>query len=115
MEFVRAAEFFHGVATEERLVIQLISEGLHFIESKKWEDAISLLNEAESLDRWTDLYGGKIYSSLAFANAQIGNYTKAKDYLALHKKVLGQYYSQLAGDELLRIQTASQLCRSLES
>jgi len=69
MEFVRAAEFYHTIATEERLVIQLISEGLHFIESKKWEDAISLLDEAESLERWIDLYGGKIYSSLAFANA----------------------------------------------
>jgi len=69
MEFVRGAEFFHTVATEEKLVIQLISEGLHYIDSKKWEEAINLLNEAESLERWRDLYGGKIYSSLAYANA----------------------------------------------
>lgn len=69
MEFVRAAEFYHEIATEERLVIQLISEGLHYIESKKWEEAIGLFNEAESLERWIDLYGGKIYSCLAFANA----------------------------------------------
>ena len=92
MEFVRAAEFYHEIATEERLCIQLISEGLQYLESKKWEEAIGLFSEAESLERWIDLYGGKIYSSLAFANAQIGNYTKAKYFLSLHKKVLGQYY-----------------------
>lgn len=69
LEFVRAAQFFHQIATEEQLVLQLISESLNFIDQKKWDEAINLLNEADSLEKWRDLYGGKIYSSLAFAYA----------------------------------------------
>jgi hypothetical protein len=36
----------------------LIKEGFNKIEEKRWEEAISLFNEAESLDKWRDLYGG---------------------------------------------------------
>ena len=29
-----------------------------------WKDAAHLFSEADNLDKWRDLYGGKIYASL---------------------------------------------------
>jgi len=30
----------------------------------KWRDAANLFSEADNLEKWRDLYGGKIYASL---------------------------------------------------
>lgn len=63
-DFVRAAQFFYQMTTEEQLITQLIDEGTKSLESGDFNDAAHMFNEADSLDKWRDLYGGKIYSSL---------------------------------------------------
>ena len=63
-EFVRAALFFHQMATEEQLVAQLLDESVKSLDEKRWMEAIHFLKEVESMEKWKDLYGGKIYANL---------------------------------------------------
>lgn len=64
MEFVRAAQFFHQMTTEEQLVTQLLDESIKSLDEKKWIEAIHFLKEVESMEKWKEIYGSKIYANL---------------------------------------------------
>lgn len=63
-DFIRAAQFFHQMTNEEQLILELLKEGQKSVESKNWSEAAHYFNEADGLDKWRDIYGGKIYSNL---------------------------------------------------
>ena len=50
------------------------------------------------MEKWTNAYGGKIYSGIAFAYAHLGDMTKAKHFVALHKEFLGEF-GEMDADE----------------
>jgi hypothetical protein len=62
--FLRAAIFFHQIASEEILVNDLIKEGRKCLGEGRYSDAIEILTEAHGFDKWKDLYGSTILSSL---------------------------------------------------
>ena len=45
------------MATEEIMISKLVKEGLACLEVKNWKDAINLLKEAETLEKWVEIYG----------------------------------------------------------
>lgn len=69
------------MTNEERLVTQLLTEGQKCLDESKWNEAEQLYNEADTLDKWRDLYGGTIYASLAYVYASLGDSTKCKHFL----------------------------------
>jgi outer membrane protein assembly factor BamD (BamD/ComL family) len=90
-DFVKAAQFFDTMTNEERLVAQLLGEGLKCLDKSLWQEAAQLYAEADTLDKWRDLYGGTIYASLAYAFAQLGDFTKCKHYLDRYQEEFGEY------------------------
>jgi len=54
----------HGITQEEMLVNDLIKEGKRCLDEGNLEDAITLLTDANSLDKWRSLYGATILSCL---------------------------------------------------
>ena len=72
-----------------------MDESIKSLDEKKWIEAIHFLKEVESMDKWKEIYGSKIYanlgkfqkpnflsSNLAFAFAQLGDITKARHFMA---------------------------------
>lgn len=66
------------------------------------------------MERWAEIYGSQIYSSLALAYAQVGNLTKAKHFMQLYRETIGDAGpSQLPEDEEgQKINRASQIIMS---
>lgn len=79
--FIKTVQSFHYLASEEIIVSKLLKQGQLFIEAKRWSEAISAYEDAEKMDKWCEIYGPQIYSSLSLAYAQIGNLTKAKHFM----------------------------------
>lgn len=67
--FMKTVQSFHYLATEEIIVSKLLKQGQTFIEEKRWAEAISAYEDAEKMDKWSEIYGAQIYSSLALAYA----------------------------------------------
>ena len=91
------------MTNEEMLVTQLIKEGQKCISEGKWQEAEHLFSEADHLDKWKDIYGGQIYSSLAISYAHLGNITKAKHFIGLYEE---QFMDYADDDEIAKIQLA---------
>ena len=52
------------------------------------------------MERWAEIYGTQIYSSLSLAYAQIGNVTKAKHFMQIYRESVGDLgHSQQPDDE----------------
>jgi outer membrane protein assembly factor BamD (BamD/ComL family) len=67
----------------------LILEGQKAIEVKNYNDALYLFGEAHSMTKWQGLFGSRILSSLAYANALKGNLTLAKQYQQQYEQEYG--------------------------
>jgi hypothetical protein len=52
------------MATEEQLVNQLLEESMKSLDDKKWIEAVHFLKEVESMEKWKEIYGCKIYANL---------------------------------------------------
>lgn len=52
------------MATEEQLVNQLMDASNRSLDEKKWIEAIHFLKEVESMEKWKEIYGSKIYANL---------------------------------------------------
>ena len=65
-DFLKATLFFYQIANEELLMNNLIKEGKRCIEENKLEDALQLLEEANTMNRWKDVYGSVVLSNLAY-------------------------------------------------
>ena len=63
-DFVKSAMFFHSIAEEEIQLNDMIKEGKQCLDTGKLESAIEIFKEANSLERWKDLYGSIILSCL---------------------------------------------------
>ena len=83
---ISTALSFHYLATEEIIVNNLLSRGQEFINEEKWAEAIVAYEDAEKMERWSEIYGTQIFSSLALAHAHTGNITKAKHFMQLYKE-----------------------------
>ena len=51
------------------IVNNLLKQGQSYIEERKWSEAISTYEDAERMERWAEIYGSQIYSSLSLAYA----------------------------------------------
>ena len=64
------------MTNEEKLILQIIEQGDNLIKKKDWKQALHIFNEADSVaEKWKDLYGSRIYASLAYCYANLGNKT----------------------------------------
>lgn len=55
------------------------------IKESEFKHAIELLDEANNLaDKWRDLYGSRIFASLAYCYANLGNKTQARHFISMH-------------------------------
>lgn len=77
-ELLKTALFFYQVANEEILADSLIKEGTRCIEESKLADALHLFEEANSLEKWRDIYGTMVLANMAFICVKQGNYMKAR-------------------------------------
>jgi len=59
-----------------------LDESIKSLDEKKWIEAIHFLKEVESMEKWKEIYGSKIYANLAFAFSQLGDITKARHFMA---------------------------------
>lgn len=105
----------------------MIKEGKKCIDNGKIEDALELLNEANGLEKWKDLYGGTILSnlgitlltssfyhySIAYATAMKGNKPLAKHYLSEYKKRYGDH--SFEDDEVERLMYAREMVEQSEN
>lgn len=90
------------MTTEEKIITQLINEGKKCLENDQWNEAIDLFSEADTLEKWRDIYGGTILSSLSLAFAQLGNHIKASHFLNQYKE-MNQEYGITEEDEMEKI------------
>ena len=64
-ELVHSAVFLNQLANEENLLNELLKQGRKFMQEKDFGEAIKMLLEAYSLDKWKELYGGVILPKLS--------------------------------------------------
>lgn len=93
---------------------KLLKQGEAFIEEKRWSEAIGAYEDAEKMDKWSEIYGAQIYSSLSLAYAHIGNLTKAKHFMQLYRENFTDFgqQAQLDDEEGQKISKASQIIMS---
>lgn len=89
---MRAATFFYEMTNEENLILEIIKQGDGLVNKKQWKHATELFKEADNLaEKWRDLYGARIFASLAFCYAHIGNKTMAKHFITQHEEQFGDF------------------------
>ena len=54
---VKTVQSLHYLANEEIMMSQLLKQGQAFIEEKKWSEAVGAYEEAEKMDKWSEIYG----------------------------------------------------------
>jgi len=81
-DFVQHAIFFNQMATEEKLMNDVIAESKKLIEARNYEEAAKTLKDALTHDKWKDLYGTTILSNLVYSLAMQGNIQMASHYLS---------------------------------
>ena len=80
------------MTNEENLILEIIKQGDGLISKKMYKHAAELYKEADNLaEKWRDLYGARIYASLAFCYAHIGNLTLAKHFISQHEEQFGDF------------------------
>jgi len=52
----------------------LLEEGQNAIEAGDWKEAAHFFEEADSLDKWRDVYGYKIYANLGKFNFSLTDF-----------------------------------------
>ena len=77
-EFIKTVLYFNQIAHEENLINSLIKESMQCIEDSQLEAALGMLQEANGMDKWKELYGPQVLSNLAYCYALKGNYTLSK-------------------------------------
>jgi thioredoxin-like negative regulator of GroEL len=97
---IKTVQSLHYLANEEIIMSQLLKQGQAFIEEKKWSEAIGAYEEAEKMDKWSEIYGSQICSSLSLAYAQIGNITKAKHFMQLYRESTADFGQQALPDDV---------------
>ncbi len=66
---VRSAIAFHSIAVEEKMLNSIIREGKSLLSKKQYPEALKFFNEAYNLEKWNKLYGGTIFTNLAYCLA----------------------------------------------
>lgn len=88
-EFIKTVLYFNQVAHEENLINSLIKESMQCIDNSQLEEALSMLQEANSMDKWKELYGPQVLSNLSYCYALKGNFTLAKQYFEEYRALYG--------------------------
>lgn len=89
-ELIKTALYFYQIANEEQLADSLIEQGHRCLEENKLQDALTLFEEANQLEKWRDVYGTLVLANLAYICAKLGNILRAKDYLYDYYDLYGQ-------------------------